>query len=205
MEIHDRSLEIKFLFLVLWMSGERSTQMKLAADSSKINANQPRDVFQAFYCCSKYNSTSSIQLYDKVDRIEEDLAENIHIKYQIIKASSISAYSGKIRSENSSEKFFSLNCIIKTLINRCLENLFVIFCARDMNVCFCYRLKRKILHHFPQPFRIKQIKKSVQVLKQCTMEPIFQYRRYFGIYNHTVAASPRNGTPWQMKLIYSID
>ncbi len=63
-------------------------------------------MFQRFHSCSKYDLKSSIQLYDKIDRIQDNLSENIHIKYQIIKASSGTAYSWEIRPENFSEKNF---------------------------------------------------------------------------------------------------
>jgi len=131
-------------------------------------------MFQTFHYRSKYNLKSSIQLYDKIDHIQNNLSENIHLKYQIIKASSFTAYSWEIRLENVSEKnCVSRNCIIKTLRNCCLENFFVVFCARNIKICFCYRVKRKISHYFPQPFRIKQIKKSVQLLKYCIIVLIF--------------------------------
>jgi hypothetical protein len=81
---------------------------KTALFTTNSTTASPRNLFRTFDSCSKYNLKSSIQLYDKIDRIQDDLSENIYIKYQIIKASSVSTYPWKICFEKFSEKFVSL-------------------------------------------------------------------------------------------------
>ncbi len=68
-------------------------------------------MFQTFHSCSKYKSKSSIELYDKIDRTQKNLFENIHIKYQIMKASFVTAYSWEIHPENFSEKICAFHIL----------------------------------------------------------------------------------------------
>ncbi len=48
---------------------------ELATDLSKTNADWPRNVFQTFYCCYKYNSTSSIEWYHQISSSSNHVRE----------------------------------------------------------------------------------------------------------------------------------